>query len=39
MQVTKKLHAGDEHYIQRQMSSIDVLDAGFDERAADPGRK
>jgi hypothetical protein len=32
MQTTKKVHAGDEHYIQREMSSIDALDAGFDER-------
>lgn len=39
MQVTKKLHAGDDHYIRRQMSSIDVLDAGFDERVGDPGKK
>ncbi|WP_338701171.1 hypothetical protein V2W30_29285 [Streptomyces sp. Q6] len=39
MQVTKKVHAGDEHYIQRQMSSIDALDAGFDERAGAPGEK
>ncbi|MFI0242692.1 hypothetical protein [Streptomyces sp. NPDC016845] len=39
MQVTKKVHAGDEHYIQRQMSSIDTLDAGFDERAGEPGAK
>lgn len=39
MQVTKKVHAGDENYIQRQMSSIDALDAGFDERVGDPGKK
>ncbi|MEV5613227.1 hypothetical protein [Streptomyces sp. NPDC052225] len=39
MQVTKKVHAGDEHYIQRQMSSIDALDAGFDERVGAPGEK
>ncbi|MFI7383039.1 hypothetical protein [Streptomyces sp. NPDC049813] len=38
MQVTKKVHASDEHYIQRQMSSIDALDHGFDERVGDPGR-
>ncbi|MFF0837383.1 MULTISPECIES: hypothetical protein [unclassified Streptomyces] len=37
MQVTKKIHAGDEAYIQRQMSSIDTLDAGFDERVGGPG--
>ncbi|MFF2536625.1 hypothetical protein [Streptomyces cyaneofuscatus] len=39
MQVTKKVHAGDEHYIHRQMSSITTLDAGFDERAGEPGKK
>ncbi|MFF6999957.1 hypothetical protein ACFY93_34200 [Streptomyces sp. NPDC008313] len=39
MSVTKKLHAGDDHYIRRQMSSIDVLDAGFDERVGEPGKK
>ncbi|MFF2858802.1 hypothetical protein ACFVSX_02795 [Streptomyces rubiginosohelvolus] len=39
MQVTKKVHAGDDHYIQRQMSSIDTLDAGFDERVGEPGEK
>ncbi|MEU9399332.1 hypothetical protein [Streptomyces sp. SID4985] len=39
MQVTKSVHANDEHYIQRQMSNIDALDAGFDERVGDPGRK
>jgi hypothetical protein len=39
MQVTKKIHAGDEAYIHRQMSSIDTLDAGFDERSGPPGRQ
>lgn len=39
MVVTKKLHKDDEHYIRRQMSSIDTLDAGFDERVGDPGKK
>ncbi|GCB45589.1 hypothetical protein [Streptomyces sp. NL15-2K] len=39
MTVTKKLHAEDDHYIRRQMSSIDLLDAGFDERVGDPGKK
>ncbi|MFH9071926.1 hypothetical protein [Streptomyces alboflavus] len=39
MRVTKKLHQGDEHYIGRQLSSIDVLDAGFDERVGKPGEK
>ncbi|MEV5149954.1 hypothetical protein AB0L14_37765 [Streptomyces sp. NPDC052727] len=37
MQVTKKIHAGDDAYIQRQMSSIDTLDAGFDEHVGRPG--
>ncbi|WP_225840079.1 hypothetical protein [Streptomyces sp. NK08204] len=37
MQVTKTVHANDDNYIQRLMSSIDVLDAGFDERAGAPG--
>ncbi|MFJ4696261.1 hypothetical protein [Streptomyces sp. NPDC088766] len=37
MTVTKKLHADDDHYIRRQMSSIDLLDAGFDERVGEPG--
>ncbi|WP_112469549.1 hypothetical protein [Streptomyces triticisoli] len=39
MRLTKKLHAGDDGYIQRQMSSIDLLDAGFDERVGKPGDK
>jgi len=39
MRVTKTLHAGDETYIQRQMSSIAVLDAGFDEQVGTPGKK
>ncbi|GAB1338164.1 hypothetical protein ACE1SV_47540 [Streptomyces sp. E-15] len=39
MQTTKAVHANDEHYIQRQMSSIDTLDAGFDERVGAPGGK
>ncbi|PKW10438.1 hypothetical protein SAMN05428944_2374 [Streptomyces sp. 1222.5] len=38
MQVTKKIHAGDDAYIQRQMSSIDTLDDGFDERVGGPGK-
>ncbi|MFJ5034598.1 hypothetical protein ACIQB5_42620 [Streptomyces sp. NPDC088560] len=37
MQATKEIHAGDDAYIQRQMSSIDTLDAGFDERVGKPG--
>ncbi|MGW0333390.1 hypothetical protein ACWD0J_16210 [Streptomyces sp. NPDC003011] len=39
MQTTKKVHAGDEHYIHRQVSSIDALDADFDERVGEPGAK
>jgi hypothetical protein len=39
MQTTKAVHANDEHYIQRQMSSIDALDDGFDERVGAPGEK
>ncbi|MEV5429534.1 hypothetical protein [Streptomyces sp. NPDC052701] len=39
MRVTKKLHVGDEGYIQRRMSSIAALDAGFDERVGAPGKK
>lgn len=39
MRVTKKVHDGDEGYIQRQMSSIALLDAGFDERVGAPGEK
>ncbi|MEU8678269.1 hypothetical protein [Streptomyces sp. NPDC048560] len=39
MQVTKKIHNGDEAYIQRQMSSIATLDAGFDERVGTAGDK
>ncbi len=39
MRVTKKLHDGDEGYLQRQMSSIALLDAGFDERVGAPGEK
>ncbi|MFD5700228.1 hypothetical protein [Streptomyces lasiicapitis] len=39
MRVTTKLHQGDEHYIRRQLSSIDVLDAGFDERVGKPGER
>ncbi|MFD9882012.1 hypothetical protein ACFWZT_11160 [Streptomyces alboflavus] len=39
MRVTKKLHQGDEHYIRRQLSSIEVLDVGFDERVGKPGEK
>ncbi|MHC5903379.1 hypothetical protein ACVNF4_05620 [Streptomyces sp. S6] len=37
MHVTKKLHAGDDDYIARMVSSISVLDAGFDERVGKPG--
>jgi len=37
MQFTKKLHEGDDSYIQRQMSSIETLDEGFNERVGGPG--
>ncbi|MDL5204132.1 hypothetical protein [Streptomyces sp. ALI-76-A] len=39
MHVTKKVHGGDDDFIRRQMSSIDALDAGFDERVGNPGEK
>ncbi|MEZ7002252.1 hypothetical protein [Streptomyces sp. AD55] len=39
MQVSKKIHAGDEAYVSGQMSSIATLDAGFDERVGPPGSK
>lgn len=38
MDFTKKAHAGDEVFIQRRVSSIDMLDAGFDERVGAPGK-
>ncbi|QNP72273.1 hypothetical protein IAG44_24550 [Streptomyces roseirectus] len=37
MHVTKRLHAGDDDYIARVVSSIAVLDDGFDERVGKPG--
>ncbi|MCS0634619.1 hypothetical protein NX801_02875 [Streptomyces sp. LP05-1] len=37
MDYTKNAHAGDEVFIERQMSGIAALDAGFDERAGAPG--
>ncbi|EKX65770.1 hypothetical protein [Streptomyces ipomoeae] len=39
MTVSKKIHSGDDHYIGRKLSSIDTLDAGFDERVGQPGPK
>ncbi|WP_428954380.1 hypothetical protein [Streptomyces sp. cg35] len=39
MQTTKRVHDDDDNYIRRQMSSIDALDAGFDERVGEPGGK
>lgn len=39
MRVTKKIHSGDDEFIRRQMSSIDLLDAGFNERVGPPGGK
>ncbi|MFJ6661989.1 hypothetical protein ACIQNG_37430 [Streptomyces sp. NPDC091377] len=38
LQVTKNIHSGDENYIVRQMSSIALLDAGFDDRVGQPGK-
>ncbi|HZF92472.1 hypothetical protein [Streptomyces sp.] len=39
LQRTKTIHAGDDGYIMRQMSSIELLDTGFDERVGQPGEK
>ncbi|MFJ4966571.1 hypothetical protein EES43_11955 [Streptomyces sp. ADI96-02] len=39
MDFTKNAHQGDEYFIQRHVSSIDTLDAGFDESYAPPGEK
>ncbi|GEC06381.1 hypothetical protein SSP24_40360 [Streptomyces spinoverrucosus] len=39
LQRTKNIHASDDNYIVRQMSSIATLDAGFDERVGQPGEK
>ncbi|MEU9606047.1 hypothetical protein [Streptomyces sp. NPDC048057] len=39
MDFTKNAHAGDETFIQRRMSSITALEAGFDERAGAPGKR
>ncbi|MEV6963073.1 hypothetical protein AB0M97_28710 [Streptomyces sp. NPDC051207] len=39
MRVTKKIHSGDEEYVRRQMSSIDLLDGGFNERVGRAGEK
>jgi hypothetical protein len=39
MSVTTKIHSGDDHFIQHEMSSIDMLDAGFDERVGTPGEQ
>ncbi|KOX02088.1 hypothetical protein [Streptomyces sp. NRRL B-3648] len=39
LHVTKRIHSGDDGHIGRQLSSIDTLDAGFDDRAGEPGRK
>ncbi|GAA4785239.1 MULTISPECIES: hypothetical protein [Streptomyces] len=38
MDYTKNAHAGDEIFIERRMSGIATLDAGFDERASEPGK-
>ncbi|MFD9216283.1 hypothetical protein ACFVY9_24925 [Streptomyces sp. NPDC059544] len=39
MDFTKNAHQGDEIFIERHVSSIYVLDAGFDESYAPPGQK
>ncbi|MYV57972.1 hypothetical protein [Streptomyces sp. SID3212] len=39
MDYTKNAHAGDEHFIQGQLSSIAMLDQGFDEAYGEPGKK
>lgn len=39
MDFTKKAHEGDEIFIERHVSSISTLDAGFDESWAPPGEK
>ncbi|MFI2206885.1 hypothetical protein ACH47Z_40480 [Streptomyces sp. NPDC020192] len=39
MHTTQKIHTGDDGYIARAMSSIDALDAGFDDRVGEPGKK
>lgn len=39
MDFTKKAHEGDEIFIERHVSSISTLDAGFDESWAQPGEK
>ncbi|RST11289.1 hypothetical protein E2C00_34100 [Streptomyces sp. WAC05374] len=39
MDFTKNAHAGDEVFIERHVSSIHALDAGFDENWAQAGRK
>ncbi|MFC8274881.1 hypothetical protein ACFUJR_20560 [Streptomyces sp. NPDC057271] len=39
MDFTKNAHAGDEIFIERHVSSIQTLDAGFDEASAEPGKK
>ena len=37
--LTKNAHAGDEVFIERRVSSIATLDAGFDERVGAPGER
>ncbi|MFC9647590.1 hypothetical protein [Streptomyces sp. NPDC056937] len=39
MDFTDKAHQGDEIFIERHVSSISTLDAGFDESWAEPGKK
>ncbi|MEV4332533.1 hypothetical protein AB0K02_18670 [Streptomyces sp. NPDC049597] len=39
MDFTKNAHAGDEIFIERHVSSIQTLDAGFDDDWAKPGKE
>ncbi|MEU8544594.1 hypothetical protein AB0C52_32135 [Streptomyces sp. NPDC048717] len=39
MDFTEKAHQGDEIFIERHVSSIQALDAGFDEDWAEKGKK
>ncbi|MET8574151.1 hypothetical protein [Streptomyces sp. NPDC005012] len=38
MQVTRRIHAGDEAYVQRELTSIQTLEQHFDERSGPPGK-
>ncbi|MFJ8233501.1 hypothetical protein ACIQ9E_26645 [Streptomyces sp. NPDC094448] len=39
MDFTKNAHAGDEVFIERELSSIAALESGFDERVGPPGKR